>query len=152
MSIVNTGIYIVFIMNHRIPNLYNNFADAVIATKQKQAHLDTLDIKEIHIKLINAMENEKIYREDELSLSKLAELLSITNHQLSQYLNVHLDKNFYSFLYEYRIKEAKDLLLNEKELTITTIAYRVGFNSISVFNKAFKKFTDKTPREFRENQ
>lgn len=53
---------------------------------------------------------------------------------------------------QYRIKEVKNLLLQNKEknMTIDHIAYDVGFNNKSSFYMAFKKFTNNTPTNYIE--
>jgi AraC-like DNA-binding protein len=52
----------------------------------------------------------------------------------------------------FRIEEAKRLLHQEefKNQTIASIAFEVGFNSISSFNTAFKKATGETPMAYRQ--
>jgi AraC-like DNA-binding protein len=47
-----------------------------------------------------------------------------------------------------RINEAQQLL-QETELGISEIAYRVGFENLSYFNRSFKRISGKTPRHFR---
>jgi len=53
----------------------------------------------------------------------------------------------------YRVEEAKAILKTElgKKLTIEEVAERVGYNSKSAFNTAFKKFTSQTPSTFRDS-
>ena len=48
-----------------------------------------------------------------------------------------------------RIKQAETMLRNE-DTPITQIAMNVGFSSITTFNRAFRKFKDCTPTQFRE--
>ena len=99
------------------------------------------------------MSEKKPYLENELTLAKLAEMLSVPQHHLSQILNEKLNQNFFDFVNNYRIQEAKKLLVSPDGglLTILAIAEEVGFNSKSAFNNAFKKVTNTTPSEFRKN-
>lgn len=64
-----------------------------------------------------------------------------------------MDKHFFDFINEYRIEKAKKILKDptQKELTILEILYQVGFNSKSSFSTSFKKYTGKTPTEFRKS-
>ena len=80
-------------------------------------------------------------------------MLSVPQHHLSQILNEKLNQNFFDFVNNYRIQEAKKLLVSPDGglLTILAIAEEVGFNSKSAFNNAFKKVTNTTPSEFRKN-
>ncbi len=52
----------------------------------------------------------------------------------------------------YRVEEAKRLLLDpgKASLTILAIGFEAGFNNKGSFNQAFRKFTDRTPSEFRK--
>ena len=97
------------------------------------------------------MEEEKPYLESAFSLSSLAKRLSVSSHTLSQILNQSLQKNFFEYIAKYRIDAAKEMLTNPQmgNIVIEDIAERVGYNSKSAFNNAFKKLTGMTPSEFR---
>jgi AraC-like DNA-binding protein len=62
-----------------------------------------------------------------------------------------MDKNFYSVINEYRVKEAEELLLKDdlNQLKIEVLGEMVGFQSKSSFNACFKKVTGMTPSEYR---
>ncbi len=100
------------------------------------------------------MKNEKIFTDNTLCLYQMAHKLKMPRNILSSIINNHYSKNFYQFINEYRIEEAKKMLLNPKynHLSIEGIAQTVGFNSKSVFNPIFKKITGVTPSEFRKNK
>ena len=59
-------------------------------------------------------------------------------------------KTFVSFLNDFRIVYACKLLGDEHG-TIQAVAYDSGFNSVSQFNRAFKKYTGKSPTEYRKD-
>ncbi|MFW9878957.1 MAG: helix-turn-helix domain-containing protein [Candidatus Thorarchaeota archaeon] len=61
-------------------------------------------------------------------------------------------QNFYTFINEYRIKEAIKMFThpNYKEKSILDILYEVGFNSRSTFYSLFQKITGETPSAFRK--
>ncbi len=63
-----------------------------------------------------------------------------------------LKQNFYEYVNNYRIEEFKRLLLEPKyeNIKFLNIAFDVGFNSKSTFNTSFKKFTGKTPSEYKK--
>lgn len=102
-------------------------------------------------RLSEMMESEKPYTDGELSLQKLAEMLGISAHHLSQVINERLNQNFFDFVNQYRVEEAKRQLLDtkKKHYSIMAIAADVGFNSKSAFNAAFKKHANVTPSEWR---
>lgn len=96
------------------------------------------------------MERDKLFLNSKLTIDVFANKLKTNKKYLSQTINEKYNKNFYSFVNEYRIKEAKKLLNNTeyKNLSIEGIAATVGFNSKSSFNSAFKKITGLTPSSY----
>lgn len=103
-------------------------------------------------KLNDLIRKERIYADSALSLPKLARRLAISPYLLSQILNERLNRNFFNFINEQRIEEAKRWLLDPEtqQHTILEIAHEVGFNSISAFNSAFRKHTDMSPSEYKK--
>lgn len=102
-------------------------------------------------KLRAHMAEQKPYLREELTLQDLADELSLSAQQISMLLNIHFKQNFYNFINSYRIEEVKRQLArpDHKTRTLLAIAYEAGFNSKSTFNTMFKKFTGKTPKEYR---
>lgn len=117
--------------------------------KYQISHINGVDLEEVGRKLTGLMEEERVFCDEDLTLSRLAEMVDLTSHQLSEYLNRHLNRNFYHYLNHYRINEAKSLL-KEHERSVLDIALGVGFNSKSAFYRAFKDETGMTPKRFRE--
>lgn len=103
--------------------------------------------------IIHLMEAEKAYLDANLNMPELAKKLHIPLHRLSATINNHLNKNFSDFVNEFRVVEASKMLTNPdcQHLTISSIAYDAGFNSLSTFNKAFKKKFDTTPSQYRKS-
>jgi len=118
----------------------------------KHTPLNPIFAEECIKKLTHLMEVEKIYRDDSISLQSLAEGLSISHHQLSQLLNEKLNKSFSDLINTYRVEEAKELLRDPKwaDRKIITIAFEVGYNTKAAFYNVFKKFTNMTPTQYRE--
>lgn len=102
-------------------------------------------------KLNALMKDKHLYLDNDINLASLAEEMQITSHQLSYVINNGFNQNFYQFINTYRIEKAKELLLDKssQNLTILGIAYESGFNSKTAFNTTFKKFTNLTPSEFK---
>lgn len=119
--------------------------------KYEQSKIQKLDVNRILSELKELMEKDKIFLEEKITLPELARELKISSHQLSEILNERMNKKFYDYINEYRIMEAKKLLTLNPEDTILSIAYAVGFNSKSAFNKAFKAYIGETPNSYRKN-
>lgn len=89
-----------------------------------------------------------------LTLIDLASEININKNYVSSIINEKVQKNFFQFVNEYRINEAKTLLSNKAydNHSIEGIALTVGFKSKSAFNPAFKNQTGLTPSEFRKKR
>jgi AraC-like DNA-binding protein len=118
-----------------------------------QSALQAGDLKRYQLKLEEFMVEYKPYLDPELTIEKLGELTRIKKLLLSQTLNKVFNKNFFTFIKEYRIRHVEAELKNKSngERTIMDIAYMSGFNSKTGFNRAFKEVTGKTPTEYLEN-
>lgn len=117
-------------------------------TKTRTTNLGPARMERIAERLKTKMIEDKLYTESDLSLRRLAEVSRTTENHLSETFSQFLQTNFFNFVNEYRIKEAKRLL-SSTDLSITMISVEVGFNSRSTFNNTFKKATGVTPSEFR---
>ncbi len=119
--------------------------------KYKSSDLNEADKCAYQSKLVDILENEKLYLDPSLTLSSLSEKLGINSRYLSQIINESFCKNFSDFINEYRVKESKNLLIanSNGKKTMLEIAYCSGFNSKSSFYEAFKKYTGQTPREYK---
>lgn len=93
---------------------------------------------------------EKLYRNPSLKLTDVASQLDVLPHYLSQFLNDNLQKSFSLYINEFRVAEAKLLLVTNDQYTIEAIGYECGFNSKSTFFTAFKKVTGITPARFKK--
>lgn len=122
-----------------------------IESNQKKLISD-IELQEMKLVLIDIMNSKKPFLDPELSLFKLASQLGISSHQLSYVINKGFDENFYQFINQYRIEEAKKMIQdpNMQHLSLIGIAFEVGFNSKTVFNTTFKKRTNQTPSEFKK--
>ncbi len=124
-----------------------------LETKQKyvSSKLSSRDAKIYLEKLIYYMKNEKPYLNPDLTLKELASTLSISPRYLSQVINGYKNQNFYDYISQCRIEEAKKILSDpQNNKTVLEVLYQVGFNSKSSFNTAFKKFTGVTPSHYKK--
>ncbi len=105
---------------------------------------------ELKIKLLQLLNDDKIYKQNNITLQQLAIMLDTTRHNASQIINEHFELNFFELINKYRIDEAKELLKIEKQknFNIIDVAYEVGFNNKVTFNKSFKKYNKITPSEY----
>jgi AraC-like DNA-binding protein len=85
---------------------------------------------------------------DELSLSKLAKVVNISANHLSEKFKEVTGVNFVDYVARTRFEAARDRLLNSNRRT-SEIAFAAGFQSLSQFNRVFKKLSGKSPTEYR---
>ena len=101
-------------------------------------------------KLLRLMQEEKIYEDPELSLTQVAKQLQSNPSFISMVVNRGFELNFNDFVNQFRIEAVKEMLKKgeHKKQTLLGIAYECGFNSKATFNRAFKKVTGLTPKEW----
>ncbi|MEJ2633882.1 MAG: two-component regulator propeller domain-containing protein [Calditrichia bacterium] len=124
-----------------------------MAEKYKTSALNPERVEEIIPRLVNLMENDKLYLNPNLTLKDLSAKLRIHYNHLSQIINERFGMSYNDFINRYRISEVRRVLESPASngKTILEIMYDTGFYSKSVFNTAFKKFTGMTPSEYKKN-
>jgi AraC-like DNA-binding protein len=96
------------------------------------------------------IQSEKLYQDPELSLTQVAKKLQTNTAIISKAINQGFQMNFNDFINKYRIEAVKELFAKgeHKKSTLLGIAYDCGFNSKATFNRAFKKNTNYSPKEY----
>jgi AraC-like DNA-binding protein len=126
-------------------------AAPAIAPSRPAAAEDAADQKLIDA-LMRLMADERIYRQENITIGALAGRLKIPEYRLRRLINQRLGyRNFNVFLNNHRIEEAKVALADpaQAEVPVITIAMDAGFQSLGPFNRAFKTVTGVTPTEYR---
>ncbi|MBN2662169.1 MAG: tetratricopeptide repeat protein [Bacteroidales bacterium] len=95
---------------------------------------------------------EKIFLDPDITLDKMSKILNTNKLYLSKFINYEYNKNFNTYINDFRIDEAQKLLISpkHKNLTLDAIADLVGFKSRSSFYSVFKKNTGVTPAFFKK--
>jgi AraC-like DNA-binding protein len=91
------------------------------------------------------------HSDEELSLSEVAKAASVSRNHLSEKFKQITGVNFVDYVGRVRTEKARRLL-QDGDLRISEIAFAVGFQSLSQFNRVFKKVSGKSPTEFRAAQ
>lgn len=123
----------------------------LISDKYKSSNLTPEKAEQIFQKLEKAVKEEKIFLTEDLTITALANELDSSIHHLSQVINDRYKMNFSEYINRQRIEEAKRIIKNDNEINIADIAFNIGFNSLSSFNSAFKKFTSTTPTQYKNS-
>lgn len=89
------------------------------------------------------------YTNPDLSLESTAASLGSNRSKINEILKEELGLTFTAYLNKLRLTEAARLLSEIEEANVSEIAYSVGYNSISYFNKLFKNEYHCTPKTFK---
>ena len=145
-----TFLSIIFLKGLKHPKIFLSINGNQLNKKYEKTLLSEELRKKYSSVLIQYMNDNKPYLDPSLNLSSLSRQLNIPSHHLSQILNDSIQQNFYYFINSYRIKESIRLIKEgDSTKTILEILYETGFNSKSVFNSYFRKFTNMSPTQFR---
>lgn len=124
------------------------------ADKYKKSSLEESQLAVIFERVKATLESQKLYSDNNLTLTQLSEAASIPKHQISQAINSCYSGNFFDLINDYRVEAFKQLAnqSDKKHLSLLGIAQEAGFNSKASFYSVFKKKTGMTPSEYLEKQ
>lgn len=131
------------------PDLLAELAE-VAKISYSSSTLGDVDVDARLSELEALMASKKIYQNEQLNLSLLAEEVGLTSHQLSELINVYFGMGFSRFIRERRVEIARRLLINEPEASVLAISLDTGFKSQSNFYAAFKEITGEAPGSYRK--
>ncbi|WP_175402872.1 helix-turn-helix domain-containing protein [Mangrovivirga cuniculi] len=140
----------IFIMAYREMNFKRTFEPQY--EKYGDSGVSNSEIKKYSDRIISLIEGEKLYLNPSFKIADLSELSNINSRKISQVINQTQQKNFSSFINDYRLKEVKKRLTDEKygNLSILGIAQECGFKSGGRFNVLFKEKYGVTPSQYRK--
>jgi AraC-like DNA-binding protein len=137
-------------------DISNMVRPAVLASENKytKSGLSGDRIEQHKRRLNRLMQFEKVYRQPDLTLPKLAVMVNCSVNHLSQVINSGIGISFFDYLNQHRVEYAKKLLQQpvEQQRSILSVALTAGFNSNSSFYTAFKKASQQTPAQYRKEQ
>lgn len=85
---------------------------------------------------------------EEISLKKAARIAGLEKKYFSTFFHKKVGVGFKHWLTRVRVDKAMELMKAE-DYTIAEVAYSAGFKDIRTFERAFKKCTKRTPRDFK---
>ena len=105
------------------------------------------------IQMDDLMNEKALYTNAQLSLVDVSKELNTNSRNISQIINQGFEMNFNDFINKYRSQAMVEKIKNGEHdrKTLLSLAFECGFNSKSTFNRAFKKYTGKTPMQFIKN-
>ncbi len=88
------------------------------------------------------------HADEDLSLAAVAKVVNMSATYFSEKFKEIAGINFVEFVARTRVEKARNLLLNPNR-RVSEVAFEVGFQSLSQFNRAFKKVVGEAPRDYR---
>ena len=130
------------------PEILNDISEAARATYASSTLADA-DVNALADSLEQLMHDDKIFQNEDLNLSSLANTLGITTHQLSELVNTRFGVGFSRYIREHRVAEARRLLEQDASASVLSIGLSTGFRSQSNFYAAFREITGEAPGTYR---
>jgi AraC-like DNA-binding protein len=87
--------------------------------------------------------------QEKMDIIDMAKLTHLTHAAFCRYFKKMTLMTFTEFVNQYRVNQAKKLLLLDN--TVTEVCFQCGFESLSYFNRVFKKVTGLNPKAFKKN-
>ncbi|MGM9928229.1 MAG: helix-turn-helix transcriptional regulator [Bacillus sp. (in: firmicutes)] len=95
----------------------------------------------------NAIDYIKLNLENPLTLKEIADAVHVNASHLSRKFKKETNVSIVDFINMNRVETAK-LYLQGGNITITDVAFMVGYNDVNYFSRVFKKITSMTPSQF----
>ena len=90
------------------------------------------------------------HQADKLSLGEVAKAVNTSSFYFCKMFKKATVLNFTEYVGRVRVEKAKNLLLNPN-LRVSEIAFEVGFQSLTHFNRVFRKITGQSPTSYRNH-
>jgi transcriptional regulator GlxA family with amidase domain len=132
-----------------VPDIASKTQEAV-AQSYAQSTLGRVDVATKLTELTRLFEVERVHRDEGLSLARVAELMGLSTHQLSELVNAHLGIGFSRLVRQHRVRDAQQMLVAEPRASVLSVGLAVGFASQSTFYVAFKDELGVVPGQYRK--
>lgn len=118
--------------------------------ERKDKQEEALVFHEWKSKIILLFSARHVYKNPDLTLTDLANLLNTNRNIISKVINQEFQMNFNDYVNKKRVEAIIEKLKNgeHKYSTLLGVALDSGFNSKTTFNRAFKKHTGNTPKQY----
>ena len=119
-------------------------ADAIM----QQPILDSNSIDDIVNEWIRR--DDKPYLKESITITQVAEQMKLNARLLSNYINNVKGRNFNSWINFLKVEETKVMLLADRTLPLSDIAYRMGFADLASMSRIFKQMEGMPPSVYRQ--
>lgn len=123
-----------------------------IDTELENNEIQNQELKDVEKKLKKYFSKEKPWLNPNLNIWDVAQEIGTNRSYISKVVNENIGCNFNKFVNNYRIKEAKKILIKKPEIPITEISELSGFGSLNSFIRTFKESENCTPTKFKRTK
>lgn len=93
---------------------------------------------------------DKPYLKESITIMQVAEQMGLNSRLLSNYLNSVKGRNFNAWINYLKVEETKLLLLADRSVSLSDIAYKMGFTDLASMSKIFKSIEGMPPSVYRQ--
>lgn len=151
--------YVEFYCNVCEKMTLHNLVNIDLATKsaqeegQQKAEQESIEVKPqdsafmtlTYEKFKRLMEEDRLYRDENLTLITLSEFMGIGRTTISQMVKIHYGMPFRDVLNKYRINAAMQYMQSNPKATQDTVAMECGYKNGNYLNSKFKEIVGETP-------
>lgn len=94
--------------------------------------------------------DDKPYLKESISITQVAEQMGLNTRLLSNYINYVKGRNFNAWINFLKVQETKVVLLADRTLPLSDIAYRMGFADLASMSRIFKQIEGMPPSVYRQ--
>ena len=125
-------------------------SENIKSSKVSNEEEEDLALSEWKDKITHLFESKEVYKNPNLTLTDIASFLNTNRNIISKTINQEFQMNFNDFVNKKRAEAVMEQLKNGEHVKnpLLSIAWDSGFNSKTTFNRALKKHTGTTPRQF----
>ncbi|WP_444363238.1 helix-turn-helix domain-containing protein [Prevotella sp.] len=93
---------------------------------------------------------DKPYLKESITIMQVAEQMGLNTRLLSNYLNSVKGRNFNAWINYLKVEETKRMLLADRSMQLSEIAYKMGFSDLASMSKRFKSIEGMPPSVYRQ--
>lgn len=115
-------------------------------TQQPKSDLNSIDT----IVTAWTQRADKPYLKESITIMQVAEQMRLNTRLLSNYLNSVKGRNFNAWINYLKVEETKRMLLADRSMQLSEIAYKMGFSDLASMSKIFKSIEGMPPSVYRQ--
>ena len=138
-----------FLMAHELIYILHELSKFDDAYELSSSTFAKVDVSSESRRVLKVKDFINTHINDELRLEQLANLVSMTPTAFSRFFKLRTGKTLSEYIVDIRLGQAARLLLDTSD-SVSEICWDCGFNTLSNFNRLFRKRKGCSPTEFRE--